>query len=382
MNGRIRVALVCTSLNQMGGKNVHFKNMYLRLREKEIDVTIILSSTIEKEHFAFLLQEGVASDDIIFIPSSRKWLILPYVLDLRKILVSRNINIVHTFQIQSDAFGCMAALFSGIKCVISQQESKIFEENISIFKELFYKLANCFMKHFIKKTIVVSNALKKELVLLGLRPEAKVDVIPLGVNISSEYLTKGFSFAGLKERRPLIGSITRLNKEKGMDRFIRAMPYILGRVPQAKFIIVGMGDEKDRLMRCVNDLHLGAVVEFKPWTNPVFDILEKIDIFVMPSIREGCPTALLEALAFSRPVVASYIDGINELIENGRTGVMLDTSDPEVFAEGVIDLCENPDKAIIMGEEGGREILSRFTLDREISRYKELYREVLVDNSK
>lgn len=382
MDKQIRVAIVCTSLNQIGGKNVHFKNMYKNLNNEKIAMTIILSSSMEKEHRAYLLQEGVNEKDIIFLPRFKKWLVAPFIIDLVKIFKSRKINIIHTFQIQSDILGSIAAYIAGVDCVISQQESKAIEETLPALKRLFYLLCNACIINSFKKTVAVSESLKRELIAEKFRPKDKIEIIPLGVTIPEEYRDREFSFEGLIKKSPLIGTIARLNKEKGIDRFINAVPFILKKVPQARFIIVGRGDEKENLEKQVKKLNLSGKVEFReiPWCDSIYKVLTTIDIFVMPSLREGCPTGLLEALASSRPVVASQVEGINDLIDDGKNGLMVDTLDPCLFAEKIIFLCEHCDTAVAMGKEGRKKILNDFTLEREMERFRKLYQDVLVNN--
>jgi len=382
MNRKIRVALICTSLNQMGGSNNHFKNMYLNLNSETFKISIILSTSLEKEHKKFMIQAGVKEEDIILIPRFKKRLILPFIMDLRKSLKTRNIDIVHTFQIQSDIFGSIAARMAGIKCVISQHESKVIVEVLPLFKEIFYRLFNTCIRDFFRKTVAVSEGLKKELIAERLRPEGKIEIIPLGINIPSRYKDYEFSFAGLRKKRPVIGTIGRLNKEKRIEHFINAMPFVLEKMPQARFRIIGKGDEKEKLRRQVSRMNLDSVVEFKevPWSEPIYNAFMNLDIFVMPSLREGCPTALLEALAFARPVVASDIEGIKDIVEDGKDGFMTDTSNSQLFAEKILYLCENPDEAIAMGERGRRKIFDNFTIEAEMSRYRKLYQEVLSNN--
>lgn len=378
MESIIRSALVCTSLNQMGGKNVHFKNMYVNLNNGRIAMTIILCSSMEKEHRAYLLQEGVKEEDIVFIPRFKKWLILPFIMDLRNIFKSRKINIAHTFQIQSDILGSIAACIAGVDCVISQQESKAIEETLPLLKRLFYRLFNACIMNSFKKTVAVSEGLKNELIVEKFRPKEKIEIIPLGITIPEEYRSKEFSFDNLRRKKPLIGTIARLNKEKGIDRFVSAMPFVLEKIPQARFVIMGKGDEKANLEEQLRKLGLASRVEFRdvPWTESIYKALTAIDIFVMPSLREGCPIALLEAMASCRPVVASKIEGINDLIEEGKNGLMVDTSNPLMFAQKIIFLCDNPDTAVAMGKEGRKKILNDFTLEREMERFRKIYQEV------
>jgi glycosyltransferase involved in cell wall biosynthesis len=99
----------------------------------------------------------------------------------------------------------------------------------------------------------------------------------------------------------------------------------------------------------------------------------------MPSLREGCPNALLEALAFSRPVVASKIAGISDIIKDGEDGLLVDTSDPNKFADKIIYLCKNPTQAILMGERGRIKVRVEFTFEKEAQEFSLLYHGIYKD---
>jgi len=186
MDKPIRTALVCTSLNQVGGKTSHFKNMYLGLKDKGIDIIIVVSSSLEKEYRTFMEREGIKREDVIFIPRYKKWLVIPFIVSLKSIFKKRRINIVHTFQMQSDIFGGIAASLAGINCTISHQESRVIEENIPGFKKILYRSINAVIKDLFKKTIVVSEGLRKELISGGFRPEEKIEIIRLGIDSWSD----------------------------------------------------------------------------------------------------------------------------------------------------------------------------------------------------
>lgn len=375
MTDKTKIALVYSSMNNhLGGKNVHLKNLYHYLGKDGFRVCIIGCSNIEGEWRDFMLQEGVKEEDLIMLPQFKKWLLLPFILHLRRIFITQKINIVHTFQIQSDILGGLAARLAGITHIISQYESKVIEDNISAIKQCFYKISNALIKGWFKKTVVVSTGLKKELIAQRFRPQDKIEIIHLGVKLPESCSKTKFTFDNLKEGRPLIGAIGRLSKEKALDRLIMSIPLVLQEVPKARFIIFGRGEERESLLNLISRLDISSKIILNDfWVYPLYEALQTFDIFVMPSIREGCPTALLEALALARPVIASDIEGIKDIIEDGRDGLMVDTANPELFAQKIIFLCKNPEKAIWFGENGRKKVLNEFTIDAEIERFKKLY---------
>jgi glycosyltransferase involved in cell wall biosynthesis len=370
---KIRIALVCTSINQLGGKNNHLKNLYKHLNKDDFRIFLVCCSKVERELKDFMEREGVKKEDLILLPRFKKWMLLPFILELKKMFLNKKIDIVHTFQIQSDILGGIAARLAGIKYLFSLYESKIIPDNISWNKQTFYCLMNNVMKKWFIKTIVVSRGLREELIFNKFRPADKIGVIYLGLNIPDKYKDCKFSFNKLKEKRPLIGTISRFSKEKGIDRFIKAIPVILEKLPRAEFILVGKGDEGKILNDLICRLKIESKIKVKDWTNDVFSVLESIDIFVMPSLREGCPHGLLEALALQRPVVASDIEGIRDVVDNEKEALLVDTGDTKLFADKVLSLCDNSDTAIALGQRGRRKIQEEFTIKEEMAQMKNLY---------
>jgi len=198
-------------------------------------------------------------------------------------------------------------------------------------------------------------------------------LIPIGFDISDKYKNCKCSFEKLKKGKPLVGTASRLSKAKGIDYFIAAMPLILQQEPNVKFIIASNGPEEKKLKKQVRQLGLTSKVTFTGWAEDIFSIMESIDIFVMPSRREGCPIALFEALALSRPVVASKIEGISDIISDGEDGLLVDTANPEEFAERIVFLCRNPEKATLLGESGYQKVNTKFTIEREMVQIEALY---------
>lgn len=379
---KIKVALVCSTLNQLGGPNRHFERLYKGLDKDKFEVTLFICSKREKEVRDFMLQEGIPEEDLVFLSRFKKWFLVPFILDLRRIFLDKKIGIVHTFHAQTDIFGGIAGRLAGIRCLVSQFESKVVEDNILVAKRFFYKFGNMLVRKYFKKTIAVSEGLRRELVSTNFRSAESIEVIYLGYDLPLIYREQILPLDGLLKQEPLIGTVARFDKEKGLERFIKTIPLILREVPQARFVIFGKGPEEGRLKGLTADLGVADFVDFGGWVADVNSALEKMDIFVMPSLREGCPNILLEVLALRRPVVASRIEGIEDIIENGKDGLLVNTADTGAFAQAIIFLCKNSAKAIEVGKNGEEKVRTQFNMQREISQIEKVYLDVLEDTYK
>lgn len=369
-----RLALVCTSLNQLGGKNNHLKNIYHGLKD-EYEVFIILSSHVEKELHDFMIAHGVDDRHLIYLDWRKKWFLLPFVSELARVYRDLRIDVVHTFQMQSDVFGGIAARWAGIEQLYSYYESKVITENDSWPKRVLYRTVNGLIKNWFVSTVVVSNGLKQEVEEAGFRTLGKVAVVHLGINVPPEVAAKTFPFERLFAGSPVIGTISRFSFEKALERIVEAAPAVLRRTPGARFLLIGKGPDEEKLRERVRSLGLESKFAFRPWAADVFTALEDIDIFVMTSLREGCPTALLEAMAVKRPIVASDIEGIRDLVTNGSNGLLVDTSDPAELAGAVNTLCSDPAGTVKMGQKGFDTVLNSFTIKAEWEALKRLYQQ-------
>ncbi|MDD5155666.1 MAG: glycosyltransferase family 4 protein, partial [Candidatus Omnitrophica bacterium] len=248
------------------------------------------------------------------------------------------------------------------------------EDNISWLKKFFYKAGNAAVKKWFQKTVVVSEGLKKEITEHHFRAPETVEVIHLGVQIPQEFKKAEYPFEGLRTGRPLIGTISRFSREKGLERFLLAIPAVLRQIPQSTFILIGKGDEESNLTALAKKLGIEeklAIQTIKDWSDElVYGNLEKIDIFVMPSLREGCPTSLLQALAFARPVIASDIEGVRDIIEDGKNGILADTADTSAFADKIVLLSKDRERALCLGNRGRDKVNADFTIDSEMAKIR------------
>ncbi len=183
--------------------------------------------------------------------------------------------------------------------------------------------------------------------------------------------------SSLGEDVPVVGVIGRLVWQKGFEYFIEAIPDVLKRFPRAIFLIVGEGELKDELKVKSRILKLEDKIIFTGFRNDIKDVLASIDTFVMPSLREGLPVVLLEAMAMMKPIVATKIEGIREVLENGLTGLLVSPENPQVLSEAIVDLLIHKDKARQMGLAARKVVEERFGVDIMVQKVEGVYEELL-----
>jgi len=171
--------------------------------------------------------------------------------------------------------------------------------------------------------------------------------------------------AGTSRRLVCVGSLTPL---KAVHVLLAALPAVLERFPDATLRVVGDGRERAALEQQARQAGLTAAVEFVgalPYS-AIPEVLGSSDLFVHPALSEALPRALLEAMAMERPVVASCVGGIPEVIRDGREGLLVPSGDPHALAEAICRILEDPRAGRVMGWRGRRRVLEGFSFDANV----------------
>jgi glycosyltransferase involved in cell wall biosynthesis len=177
----------------------------------------------------------------------------------------------------------------------------------------------------------------------------------------------------LKLRSPVIGSVARLHRQKGVGNLIRAAEPILRARPEATIVVVGGGPLESRLRTEIAKRGLDRRVILLGERTDAADLLSMFDVFVLPSLWEGLPLVLIEAAALGKPIAATDIDGTREILRDGETGLLFRPNDPAALAEAVLRLLGDADLARRLGDRARRDIPPAFTVGRMVEETERLY---------
>ena len=178
---------------------------------------------------------------------------------------------------------------------------------------------------------------------------------------------------------PVIGIVSRVDPGKGHEYLLQAMPRILKAYPATKLRIIGTGVLLGEMKALALSLKIDSSVEFKGFVDNLYSELNKLDIFVLPSLSEGFPLCIMEAMAMGIPVAATPVGGIPELIVHEKTGVLFATRNPDSLAETVIKLLADFNKTKLMGLRGKEKVNNEFSPEVYIKNLDSLYQELLVE---
>jgi glycosyltransferase involved in cell wall biosynthesis len=297
--------------------------------------------------------------------------------DLVRLVRERETRVLHVHGYAAADFGRLAARATGAALVL--------HEHFADPKMPSYQaLADRLLAGLTDRAIAVSGSTRDFLVRDRRVPPARVRVIwngaPLAefAPVSPEQAARTRAALGLPSDALVVGTIGRLNEQKGHRYLLDAAPAVFRRHPQARLLIVGDGDLSEALRQQAEALGIQGRVVFAGHRSDVRELLGAIDVVCLPSLYEGTPLALFEAMAAARPIVASAVDGCAEILADGVTGLLVPPRDPAALAEALIRVLAASDFRSRLG--AAARLASRdYDIDQTVRRIEALYEEVLAE---
>ena len=297
------------------------------------------------------------------------------VQELTAYLVRNEIDLLHAHMYRAEVIGARSAVAAGTAVVLATVHSSRVRspEDVATLAAL---------TPVMDRLIVPSASIAAKVRAEG-RGAASFSVIPNGVDLDrfdlpvpACALRREFGISG---GAPLLGVIARLEPEKGHRYLIEAMPAILRGAPETWLVIVGEGSLDGELRSQAAALPRPARdrIVFTGRREDVAAITGEIDVAVLPSLREAQGISILEAMARRRPVVASAVGGIPEVLTDGLDGLLVPPADPPALAGACIRLACSPTLRRQLGEAGRATVEARFSLDAMVRRYEDIYDEEL-----
>ena len=186
---------------------------------------------------------------------------------------------------------------------------------------------------------------------------------------------------GLGSQGPLVGAVTFLRPEKGMAVLIESVRWLRQRFSTVECVIIGDGGEQATLLDRIRGLGLEHCVHLIGFRQDVPALLAILDVVVIPSFEEGIPQSLTQALAMERPVVASAVGGVPEVVQDGLSGLLVPPRNPEILAQKIACLLSDPIAATRMGKIGRQVIHERFSMEHMLTQTESVYRQLMQAHS-
>jgi glycosyltransferase involved in cell wall biosynthesis len=300
---------------------------------------------------------------------------------LRNILRSESPFIVHTHTPKAGTLGRWAGFLEGIPRIVHTFHGFGFGESHSYLARNFYILIERFNAALSSQLIVVAQSHLDRARQWKLFSPARGKLIREGIDFSH---WPDSSFDRIKKKIELgfqvsdriVGVVASMTPAKALHLFIEAAALITHQNPQARFLIVGDGDLRSQLERQIRDAGLEAKFVLTGWRQDVPEILPVMDVFLLSSLWEGLPFALIEAAHSNLPAVAFQTDGIPEIIEDGTNGFLAPRGNVAALAEKTLQLLEDDILRQQMGKRGAA-LANLFDLQNMVKEHQQLYLNLL-----
>ena len=301
---------------------------------------------------------------------------------LMKVIREEGYNVLDSQNIQSKFWANLAAILTGTALVSTLNSWYAHEHSTTLVKGRFYTSLELLTNQSLDLYITVSEKDRQMLLNSGI-PENAIELIynTIDLDVStipgdSERLRKQFDLPA--ESIVCIG-IGRLVPQKGFDILIEAFTKIASKVPQLYCLIIGTGEDKEKLSEQIRTAGLETRVRLVGYQDrsKAMSILKSSDMFVMPSRYEGTPIALLEAAALARPILAACAGGIPELVMHEQHAYLVPTYDPDALAEGFVKLALDRNYAQRLGQNAQQRVQERFNPESQVNETWAAYEKAL-----
>ena len=362
---KYRLAYVINNLN-LGGAEKLLLATIKKLNREKYDVTVF--SMLAGDQLLQDFQESGAKIICLGMKNKRD---LTGFWKLYRAFKSNKTQIVHTHLLEADIWGRFAALLAKVPVIVSTQHSvDAWKKHPQRMRAKMRLWLNKIATRHSTGVIAVSETVKEFLIKYeNICPE-KIYVLKNGIEINNNI--KALSSENDRALKT-IGSMGRLFEEKGFEYLLRAFQQVRARKPKISLVIAGDGPLRASLKKLAQDLNISDNVTFLGNITDIAAFLKRIDVFVLSSIQEGIPLALLEAMAAVKPVIATTVGGIPEVIEHGTDGMLVEATNVNALKNAILSMLNDKKKAKKLGKKARCKALEEFNLDETVKALDVLY---------
>jgi glycosyltransferase involved in cell wall biosynthesis len=301
---------------------------------------------------------------------------------LARLFRQHKFDVVHTHTPKAGLVGPLAARLAGVPHVVHTIHGLLFHDRMPRVRQAVFWIPEKITATFCERLLSQSREDMERAVRSWLCSGKKIAYLGNGIDVvrfapQVKYdRTEKLGEVGLQAGDFVVGSVGRLVREKGFLELFAAAEILTARYPRIKFVVIGPreADQNDALdVSCMDDLQRRGVVRFVDWCDDMRPWYATMDIFVLPSYREGIPRACMEAAAMMRPVVASDIRGCREVVLDGDTGLLVPPRNIPRLVAAIERLYEDRKMAARMGERARQHIVENFNNRDVCARLCEFY---------
>jgi glycosyltransferase involved in cell wall biosynthesis len=292
---------------------------------------------------------------------------------IRNLINEFKYNIIHSHTSHAHSLAFLASINSGVIRLVTRRV------DFSIFRRSFLKLSGIKYRYLADYYIAISQKIKDVMVNDGISGQ-RIFVVHSGIDphrfrhATGDHLLSEFE---IKTNQKVVINVAHLAEHKGQTYLVRAIPRVLAKLPDTRFFIVGQGELMEKLKQTASEVGLKRELIFTGFRADVADFYQIADLFVMSSVQEGLGTAVLDALALAKPVVATTSGGLPEIIDDGKSGRLVAPADPEALAAGIVDMLTHAERAGSMAAAGRERVLRDFSVDAMVTKNIDVYQHIM-----
>ena len=296
---------------------------------------------------------------------------LPALARLAALMRRERFDVVHNYLLRANVVGSIAARVARVPVVLGSKRGCHERRGLELIgARLSNRLADCVTAN--------AEAVREFVHENESCPREKMTVIPSGIDTERFRPLAGAredykSRLGLDPARPVVGIVTRMRVRKGVEEFLRAMAMVCERHPDVQTVVVGEVGLDPELEGLVQETGLAGRLHLLGRRSDMPEVFSAFDVFVLSSHDEGMSNAILEAMAMEKPVVATDVGGTGEVVEHGRSGLLVPARDPRPLAAAIGDVLAAPERARAMGRVGRETVERRFSARSMVRQMEDLY---------
>jgi glycosyltransferase involved in cell wall biosynthesis len=372
MDSKIRIMILNAPITIGGAEKVVMMILdYLNRERFEVKLGCFISQKRPENIFLDRVRKRYVKPEILWM---NKTFDFNNIQQLRDILIRDKIQILHTHGYRSDIIGYLATRKMDIVRIATAHGYTPTELKLRLYEWLDRKV----LKYF-TQILCVSESIQSDLAQHRI-PVSRLQLVPNAVDSvqlstdHEQYKATVYRQWGIAADTFLLGTVARLSPEKGVDSLIKAFAQVQSELNcKAKLLIIGDGPERHQLQMLVNRLSLDDKVVFCGFQSEIEPYYHAIDLYILASITEGLPISLLEAMAIGRPVIATAVGGVPNLVINHQTGLLVPPNNTSGLAEAIRWAISHPTEMQTMGKTGQSLIAEHYSVTKWINQIESIY---------
>lgn len=372
---KIKVAQVLEAT--VGGTRTHLDLLLTHLDKEKFQVTLFCSTRRCPEFEADLdrlRREGVRVVTVDMVRPLHPWRDPLGCWRLFRHFRRGRFDVVHAHSSKAGGLGRAAARMARVPVVVYTPHAFAFQQKAKAGAGTLYLLLERLARRWTDALVCVSEGERDLAVRRGVAVPGRTFVIPNGVELAAadRHLSAVPPAVG-GGHGEVVGCVADLRPQKGLQHLVAAAGIVLRRRPRTTFLLIGSGEMGPALEALIEAHGIGANFKIITAGPPLWEYYARMDVFVLTSLWEGLPYALLEAMAMRRPVVATDVDGSREAVRDGRSGYLVPPGDAEATAAAILRLLEDASLRAAMGAEGRRAVERDYLINRRIRDLEDVY---------